>query len=266
MSCYKYLPNRCELKIKLTRSSDEFLLEAKPVVATTAGQTPPQTTYRVVIVDLRLHVYKIFLDQNLFQEHFDNFKLKKVATFPITRTRLINLNIPKNSQNVSFHQVSNGALPKSVVIGFIGDEAFNGDINKNPFYFHHFGLETVKIYRNGYEYPAIPINYNFKDGTEEDNIRGYRHFLNEIGFSNIGRSNAITYDKWCKDGFTFFSFDFTQDKCNGFHYHKLGNGNIDLNLRFSEALSDTIHALVYFSYDNNVMIDADRNVTTDRTI
>ena len=45
------------------------------------------------------------------------------------------------------------------------------------------------------------------------------------------------------DGSSLFSFDLTPDKCASWHSHKKENGNIEVDIRFSQALTEGITIL-----------------------
>jgi len=47
------------------------------------------------------------------------------------------------------------------------------------------------------------------------------------------------------------------------HTCDLANGNLCLELKFAKALPDTLVYLLYLEYDNTVLIDSIRQVTTE---
>jgi hypothetical protein len=59
-------------------------------------------------------------------------------------------------------------------------------------------------------------------------------------------------------------FDLTPDlAASEGHASDPVNGHIRLELKFGKVLPDPIVCLLYLEFDNSVMIDALRNVTTD---
>ena len=87
--------------------------------------------------------------------------------------------------------------------------------------------------------------------------------LNQL---NTDSTLTLTKNEWA-DGNTIFGFNFAPDMaddCNKMGYvNPIRNGSLRIDLKFSQALSETINVLLYCEYDNIVEITHDRNVVTD---
>jgi hypothetical protein len=58
------------------------------------------------------------------------------------------------------------------------------------------------------------------------------------------------------NGASLFAWDFSPDKCNGFHWHKRDDGgHIDIELRFKEGLAKNITIMLFAVFDALVAID-----------
>jgi hypothetical protein len=65
-------------------------------------------------------------------------------------------------------------------------------------------------------------------------------------------------------GYFMLLFDLTPDhSASEGHTSLADNGNIRIELKFDDALSDALTVLLYLEYDASVQIDRQRNLTTD---
>ena len=64
-------------------------------------------------------------------------------------------------------------------------------------------------------------------------------------------------------GYTLYAFDLTPDLSSGECFNLRKNGNVRLEMQFSEPLPETINVLVYAEYESVIEIDRNRNVIVD---
>lgn len=82
------------------------------------------------------------------------------------------------------------------------------------------------------------------------------HFVNEGDF--ISRTDYA-------NGYCLFAFDFTPDLCsnvNG-HWNLVKHKRVRIEVRFKEALINTVNCIVYAEYDNIFEIDSSCQVSVD---
>jgi len=92
---------------------------------------------------------------------------------------------------------------------------------------------------------------------------GYRILFERSDIHHSNSGLQITPDKYI-NGFYMLLFDLTPDlAASEGHTSDPVNGNIRLELKFGKDLPNPISVLLYLEYDNSVLIDALRNVTTD---
>jgi hypothetical protein len=72
--------------------------------------------------------------------------------------------IPAGYLDVSHVKVFSGQLPISLVIGLVGNRAYNGDRVRNPFNFQHFSLMEIGSYMDRQLHSPKPLKLDFAAG------------------------------------------------------------------------------------------------------
>ena len=71
------------------------------------------------------------------------------------------MSIPANQTSISFDNVFTGALPDLVIVGLLSDVDHAGGYQRNPFNFKNFGVNRIKLKRNGMPVPRNGYTPNF---------------------------------------------------------------------------------------------------------
>ena len=108
-------------------------------------------TFKIRIVDCKLHVRKVRLSPSVFVAHAKALE-KGNAKYPIKRTVCKTFTIPAGNLDASQESLFSGQLPTRIVIGCVQNRGFNGAYNLNPFNFEHFNLTQVKIHLDGQQH------------------------------------------------------------------------------------------------------------------
>ena len=134
-------------------------------------------------------------------------------------------------------------------------------MDSNPYNFRHYDLENFAMYVSGRQIP--PEGVNLLTSNEKTAVMGYRTLFEGSGIHHSNSGLQITPDKYII-GFFMLVFDLTPDlAASEGHTSDPTTGNIRLELKFGKDLPDSISVLLYLEYENSVLIDAFRNVTTD---
>ena len=116
------------MKLKMARMDDDFSILHEG-----------NNKFTIELNNVRLYGRYIQVSSNLVNQHKALLNQKKPLKYPIKRTIMRSYNIPQGERSI---YVSNmffgGALPKSLIIGFVETEAFHGSYKKNPWNFKHF--------------------------------------------------------------------------------------------------------------------------------
>jgi len=142
----------------------------------------------------------------------------------------------------------------------VDTRAFNGDRERNPFNFQHFGLSEIAVYLNGQQQHVIrPIEPNFADGQY---IRAYNTVFAGTGKLGTDRGLFIDREDFGK-GYALYAFDLTADLGEDDHFSLVRQGNVRLAFKFADALANTVTVIAYAEFENVLETDRDRNVLFD---
>ena len=137
----KYMLNGVTMKLRLSRSKDDFVLMAKTAVQ----------QYRVEILTAKLFVRKMKITPSLCLAH-ENMLATDTAKYPLTRVECKIIHLPQGQKSFTQDNIFLGQLPKRIVIGLVNNRAYNGDLTLNPFNWmvnrshgHHFNRYLLMI-------------------------------------------------------------------------------------------------------------------------
>jgi len=131
----RYIVNEVGVKIKLTRSRDDFCL-----MGGMAG--------KVQIMQGSLFVRKVKLMPSVFLDHAKTLESSR-AKYPIRRVMCKSFTIPQKYLDVSHEKLFYGQLPTRIAMGLVDNRAYNGDRQRNLFNFQHFNLNEIAVYLDG---------------------------------------------------------------------------------------------------------------------
>ena len=182
------------------------------------------------------------------------------AKYPINRCEVRNHTIDTGTSIRNLDNMIIGTMPRRVYLALTSNVGFAGSYDKNPFYFYHYHISSIACYVNSQivgkraQKPDYDLPYFMKE---------YINFLKVSGQFNNSIQTTITPQKYFK-GFTIFAFDLTRDQSEGFH--KSGYidapqkfSNLRFTIHFKVPLAETISAIIYTEWDDQLCIDAMKN-------
>jgi hypothetical protein len=248
-SVTKYLINGVDMAIKLTQASQQFYI--------ISGVAAPRC--ELVIEDAELFIRKVKISPSVLVGHARALALG-TAKYPITRVEVKTITVPAGVQNKSLDSLFTGQMPTRCIVGFVKNTAFNGSYMTNPFRFDHFNLSYFSFYMDGQQIPSKPFTPNF---TDDLFIRTYNSLFDGSGIFYKDVGNNINRDEYAK-GYSLICTDMTPDlSCHEGHWCLIKNGSLRLELRFKEALAETITVICFGEFSNLIEIDEHRNVILD---
>lgn len=243
----KYLIPGVGVNIKLTRSENKF-----PLIH---GAGDPQ----IKIMQAKLYVRRVKVNPSVALAHVTGLQTRN-ALYPYNRGQVISYSVPAGAMShFKDHLFSTSLLPKFVVVGMVSSSAFNGsELEANPFFFEHFGVNSVGLFRDG---QSIPYRELYQPNFEKnlytcDYVKSIIQCPQHL---NTNLSNGITMKAFADAGYTFFTFNLTPD----FDYTQCQmpkDGNLRLELKFSKALAKAINVIVYATFDHELQITKDREI------
>lgn len=241
----KYLINGVDVYIKLFRSS-------APFVIISANSTP---AYKIELLDVVYKVAKVRVDPGVLLNHSKQIEATPVK-YTSTRNELKMNTIPKGSTEFYWDNIFPQAIPDRIVVALVDQKAVNGDYTTNPFNFEHMGLTDVGIYINGKSVPGRPLKTDFSAGLYSD---AFVRLFEASGKWNNDAGLIISRDDFGK-GYSLFVF--TVDPC-GFgdeYLNLIRRGNTRLELKFKQATSKAVNAIVFATFSSLLEIDKSRDI------
>lgn len=246
----KFLINGVEMCVKLVRSRENFNLIAANADA----------KFKVSITDATLIVRRARINPTVLLAH-QKVLDTTTAKYPITRAEVKVLTIPAGVQGKTLDNIFLGQVPKRCIVGFVTNAAFNGSLTRNPFDFANHGVNSFSLYIDGQQIPSKALQPAFHT---EVYTAAYHTLFSGTGIHFLNEGNAISKDQYA-DGNCLLAFDLTPDLSSNStaHWNLVRHGSVRLEVRFENALAQTLNCIVYAEFDNIIEIDKNRNVTVD---
>ncbi|KAM4019358.1 uncharacterized protein F54H12.2-like [Anomaloglossus baeobatrachus] len=243
----KLVLNGLDLKIKLSRNKDTFCLMS--------GDAEP---YKVQILQASLYVKRVQVSPAVRIGHSQAL-LAATAKYAIDRACMKVYSIPAGTRITNHENLFLGQIPKTVILGFVDNEAFSGSYNKNPLCFHHYDISLASLYLDGQPFPARPFQPNFNDDLA---VREFMSLAHVSGRLKSDHALAIDREEFMA-GFTLFAFDLSPDQEPGGHFSLVKSGNLCAEVRFALATPDTVNMIVYAINTTIIEINHRREVLFD---
>lgn len=249
----KFLLNGVELRVRLVRAKDAFCMMVNP--------TSPAASYRVHITDASLLIRRAKIAPGVLIAHAKTLA-KTTAKYPITRVEVKSFTMHSGIIGDTLDNVILGQLPKRIILGFVLNKAFNGDVSANPFNFHHHSINHLSLYVDGRQIPSKPLQPKFNGSV--NTVESYHTLFSGTGIHFQNEGIDISRSDYAA-GYCLFAFDLTPDlAANCFtHWNLVRHGSVRVEVRFDTPLVSTINCIVYAEYDNIIEIDSNRQVITD---
>ncbi|GFQ70901.1 uncharacterized protein F54H12.2 [Trichonephila clavata] len=243
----KLLVNGVNARIKLERQKDSFSLMA------------PVDNYKICLKSASLFVRKINVAASvvLAQEKALERGLIKM---PIRRAEVRSFALSSGLQSSTIANAFIGQLPTRLILGFVSNEAYNGNFSKNPFNFQHYNLNYLSVLEGSKMIPSKPFQPNFDNNLY---ACSYLSLFTDLNRFHNSQNINITYGEYSK-GYTLYAIDLTPDMAAGETHMSINRtGNIAIDIKFAVPLPETVSFIVYAEYRNTIEIDKARNVFTD---
>ena len=246
----KYLLSYLDLKLKMIRSKQEFLL------LTPKNPDGVHKRYKVLITDASFFVRKLKVSPVVSLAHAKVLE-KNNAIYPISKSVMRVFHAPANSYFFQEDNLFLDRIPNKIIIGMVRSEAFNGHYGYNPFEFLHLDLNFLSLFYNGQMIPTRGFQPNFaadKFTTE------YMALFNATNTAWTNESCGITLEDF-KGGYALYCVDLTPSLAHpSAVLEPQKSGPIRLEARFASPLDFPISIIVYAQFDGHIEITKSREV------
>jgi len=137
----------------------------------------------------------------------------------------------------------------------------NGSLDSNPYKFQHYEIRDFSLFVNGKQFPNKGLTLGMDH--EKTSVMCYRTLFDVSGIHQSNTGLQITHNMYI-NGYFMLLFDLTPDRgASEGHTSHPKNGNIRIEFQFHKPLPEAITCLLYLEFDNSILIDFERTVTTD---
>ena len=166
--------------------------------------------------------------------------------------------LTSGSSNFEFDNQFFGHIPNRFTMCTVENRSMYGVFKENPFHFKHNNLETLTVSVDSDT--LICLDFDFDIGNY---VEAYDTIMHSTGQYKGGRSMLVDYHDF-GNGMMILVFDLTpRGECNSEQFTVKKLGNLSINLKYKNALTETNNLILYGEFDGMLTIDADRNVFTD---
>ncbi|KAF8789562.1 hypothetical protein HNY73_007492 [Argiope bruennichi] len=219
----KLLINGVNVRIKLERQKDSFSLLSNT------------DNYKIGLISASLFIRKINVAPSivLAQEKALERGLVKI---PIRRAEVRSFALSSGIQSSTIANAFIGQLPTRLILGFVSNEAYNGNFSKNPFNFRHYNLNYLSILEGSKMIPSKPFKPNFANNLY---ARSYLSLFTDLNRFHNSQNINISYEEYPK-GYTLYAIDLTPDMAAGETHMSINRtGNIAIDIKFDAPLTET---------------------------
>ena len=162
------------------------------------------------------------------------------------------------SNNFEFDNVFFGHAPNCLILCTVENRSMYGVFKENPFHSKHNGLESL-IITVGNE-TIIPLDFDFANGQY---VEAYDTLMRSTGRYKGMHLMLVDYNDF-GNGNKILVFDLNaRGECNSEQFSVRKLQHVRINLKYSNALTETNNLILYGEFDGVLQIDANRNVVTD---
>ena len=232
----RYMLSGVEIGLKLWPSQNAFRLQTDVV----------DPNYKVQIVDARLKVCLQKLNPAILVAHENLFKKESAAIYPYLRSEIKTASIASGQFSFSADDMFQGLVPNRLIVGMVSSAAYMGDYKKSPFNFQTYDCNFIALYVDGQSLPAHPLQPNYSTGTYVDCYNTLTAYRKDIGIER--REYVEGYCLYVLNLDPYYSFN-TKRK-----------GHCRLELKFTQALPESVTLIMYATFPEVLCIDQSRRV------
>ena len=243
----RFLLNKCSVRIRLTPSNQGFVLLAAT-----------EDSYRLKIVSARLEVAKLELAPALVLEHARMLS-SSTAKYPVRRSEIKTFSVPAGSTSTVREALFTGQMPRAIMVGIVGSDAYGAAVNKNPFNFENADLNYLCVYIDNTRYPTRPLQ---PDYHAKNYVEAYESLISGSGLVDEDRDLDVTLKEFA-GGTALYIIRLTPGEPDSVAEEVRRHGSLRLEAKFRVPLAKTVTFIVLASFDNTIEIDQHRSVIKD---
>ena len=212
-------------------------------------------------LDAQLVVKRVKPHPDILLAHHATLEKGFFARYNLTRVELKSFTFSSGSKSLSIDNAVLGPIPKRLLFTMVKNSDLNGSLDTNPYNLRHYDISHFTLFMNGRQVPNEVLTLGMDH--EKTSVIGYKSLFEGSGIHHSNAGLQITHDMYI-NGFFMLLFDLTPDLgASEGHASHPENGNMRIELKFNKALPESITCLLYLEFDNTILIDRLRIISTD---
>ena len=233
----KYLINGLDVTIRLTRTTDEFMLNTNA----------PERKYTLKIKDAKMRMRMMDVGPSIITGHDSGLKEGGMAQYFFRQSHIHHFTLSQGDRSAC-QTIFTGDLPNRIVVAMIEERRHLGNYTLNPLHFDTFNCEHMSLVLNN------------TDRTHEYHMdfKNKAYAMPYSALMALGPNAVIDYTAF-RDDYPLFVFDvYPNDDDTDLLLQK--TGSIRLELTLAEEAKRAIHVMVYAEFQNCFQVDHVRKV------
>jgi hypothetical protein len=216
-------------------------------------------TWNIEILEAKYEVQR-YKTTTAFSTQFERMLKEHNLLMTYNDTHIHTCTIPQSVANYSNDALFRGVPPTRIMIAFVATDNYNGALNRNPYSFHHFDIQSLRLLKNGLDYPTPPVETNYST-LPHSFMQAYNRVLMSTSSDYSDRVLGLTPLEYSK-GYTFYSFILAPDQESDSETASmtLRPSQIKIEIRFAKALETSVQMIVYSESPTTLNIDFLRRV------
>ena len=245
----RLLPPSTKIRLNLVPSDSKFNLMFN-------GDNGP---YKPKIKDCILYLRILKINNSLaLDQAAKRMEEGRKLFYPIRRLETTPITVATGLQKCT-EKISTGQLPKRMFVMMVDEAAQAGDMAKNPFHFQHFNVTEIHLKVGAKTFPSTPLQPDFANGLVKES---YMTLFSQTGILFDDKGLDISLADY-QNGYTLYCFDLTGDNADGDHLELVKRGDIQLNVKFANALAGAVTIINIAEYENTIQIDQHNHLMVD---
>lgn len=229
-----------DIRLVLQQNSDDFRLVGKN-----------EQNHMIEFKSVAFYLKKVKVSPSVFLGH-EKQLLKSTANYLLRGLETKVRSLPQGSLDCCIEDIYLDRIPSNLVVVMVATESFQGIKKRDPFRFSHFNLSHSVLTIDGVERHE---ECDFANGLAR---KPYFALLEQLAEKHV----LLDYEHYVNNFFIQY-YNLEPDSSNNYHMSPVKRGNVRLQLKFQQPLSEPITILLVSETPRVLQIDKDRLVTVE---
>ncbi len=249
----RLFPGDLALRIKLIRNDTKFCLMSKD----------PDSSYKIIIEEAKLNVKRKEVSLNYLRDVEKQRSQGEFVRYPYKHVVMKYSNQSPHITNLSEHRlISNSPRPDRIVIGLVHADAFNGSLNKNPFYFNNYGVEHIHLTTGLLDMPYEEMKLDYSNNLFREAYIALLH-----NTSRLFKNSSIGIDpSEFAEGLALYCFDLTKTGVDDKTFELTENDTIHVDIKLKKALDHALVIVFYMEFSQMLALGPSNDINLSSSI